>query len=69
MFTVSCTHPSPSRPSLPPSVGYELMNLSGYATMGERGNRGKALFSSKIFGKMTTVAISFIFDKYCSIMD
>jgi len=29
----------------------------------------KALFSSKIFGKMSTVAISFVFDKYCSIMD
>jgi hypothetical protein len=29
----------------------------------------KALFSSKIFGKMSTVAISFVFDKYCPIMD
>jgi len=28
-----------------------------------------ALFSSKIFGKISTVAISFVFDKYCPIMD
>ena len=29
----------------------------------------KALFSSKIFYKMDTVAFSFVFDKYCPIMD
>ena len=29
----------------------------------------KALFSSKIFCKIDTVAFSFVFDKYCSIMD
>ena len=30
----------------------------------------QALFSSKIFfGKMSTVAISFVFDKYCPIID
>jgi len=28
----------------------------------------RALFSSKIFGKMSTVTISFVFDKYCSII-
>ena len=27
------------------------------------------LFSSKIFDKMSTIAFSFIFDKYCLIMD
>jgi len=29
----------------------------------------KALFSSKIFWKIGTVALSFVFDKYCPIMD
>ena len=29
----------------------------------------RGLFSSKFFGKMSTVAISFVFDKYCPIMD
>ena len=29
----------------------------------------RALFSSKFFGKMSTVVISFVFDKYYSIMD
>ena len=28
-----------------------------------------ALFSSKIFWKIDTVALSFVFDKYCLIMD
>jgi len=28
-----------------------------------------ALFSSKIFCKMDTVALSFVFDKYCPIID
>ena len=28
-----------------------------------------ALFSSKIFYKIDTVALSFVFDKYCPIMD
>jgi len=31
--------------------------------------RSKALFSSKIFYKIDTVAFSFVFDKYCLIMD
>ena len=30
---------------------------------------GPALFSSKIFYKISTVIFSFVFDKYCSIMD
>jgi len=29
----------------------------------------EALFASKIFGQMSTVAILFVFDKYSSIMD
>jgi hypothetical protein len=33
------------------------------------GMHDKALFSSKIFYKMDTVAFSFVFDKYCPIMD
>jgi len=41
--------------------GGEALSLFGAAD--------KALFSSKIFDKMSTVAISFVFDKYCPIMD
>ena len=32
-------------------------------------NWPKALFSSKKFYKIDTVALSFVFDKYCPIMD
>ena len=36
--------------------------------VGVRMNAG-ALFSSKNFDKMSTVAIMFVFDKYCPIID
>ena len=44
-----------------------LVKLKEFDSTGS--NVTKTLFSSKIFCKMNTVALSFVFDKYCLIID
>jgi len=43
--------------------------LVPYKIQNENAKYIKALFSSKKFCKIDTVALSFVFDKYCPIMD
>jgi len=51
-------------------LGYPAMDHGGVRTSCiHRGGRELALFSSKNFGKIDTIALSFVFDKYCPIMN